>query len=61
MVLRINVILEQKNIVYEGFNSSFDLYENNNHLSKINLAAAGLHNIYNSLAAITIARIRNKH
>ena len=45
-----------KNIVYEGFNSSFDLYENNNHLSKINLSAAGLHNIYNSLAAITIAR-----
>ena len=45
-----------KNIVYRGLNSSFDLYENNNHLSKINLSAAGLHNIYNSLAAITIAR-----
>ena len=45
-----------KNIVYEGFNSSFDLYENSNYITKINLSAAGLHNIYNSLAAITIAR-----
>ena len=51
-----NCNFRAKNIVYEGFNSSFDLYENSNYVTKINLSAAGLHNIYNSLAAITIAR-----
>lgn len=47
--------IRAENIKYEGFNSSFDLYKDNELMTNIKLDVPGKHNIQNSLAAITIA------
>jgi UDP-N-acetylmuramate--alanine ligase len=45
-----------KNIENDGIYTYYDLYENSQFIGKIKLNVPGLHNIKNSLAAITIAR-----
>ncbi len=45
-----------KNIENDGTNTTYDLYENSNFIGKIKLSVPGIHNVKNSLAAITIAR-----
>lgn len=45
-----------KNIENAGTNTTYDLYENSNFIGKIKLSVPGIHNVKNSLAAITIAR-----
>lgn len=45
-----------KNIENDGTNTTYDLYENSNFIGKIKLSVPGVHNVKNSLAAITIAR-----
>ncbi len=43
------------NIKKEGINQSYDLMYQGEKLTTINLSVPGIHNIYNSLAAITVA------
>jgi len=48
--------INAKNFNFNGFISTFDLYENDKFIMKIKLPAPGHHNIYNALAAITVSR-----
>lgn len=43
-----------KNIVFDEFSSSFDVYHKENLLGKIKLIIPGMHNIYNALAVISL-------
>ncbi len=49
-----NGFYQARNIVFEGLNSSFDIYKNNEFLTKINLIIPGIHNVYNALAIASV-------
>ena len=47
-----------KNISYnENGHASYDLFINGNYIDKINLSVSGIHNVYNSLAAIAMCKL----
>ncbi len=46
--------IQAKNIKFKGAKSEFDVYYLNEKLGKINLNLPGVHNIYNSMAAISV-------
>lgn len=49
-----------KNIEYNEYgHGSYDLYINNENITKVELSVSGIHNIYNSLAAIAISSSYN--
>jgi UDP-N-acetylmuramate--alanine ligase len=43
-----------KNISHQAFNTQFDLYKNNNFLTRISTCLVGHHNILNTLAALAV-------
>ncbi len=45
---------QAKNIELKELNSSFDVYKNNEFLTKINLIIPGVHNVYNALAIVSV-------
>ena len=52
--LNTEAIYNAKNIEFSKNKASFDLYYNNNKVDVINLVVPGVHNIYNSLCAISL-------
>ncbi len=49
-----NADFSAKNISFEGLQSHFDVYRRGTKLGRVKLKLAGLHNVYNALAAIAI-------
>ena len=49
-----NADYQAKNIIYDDFNTTFEIYKKDNLLGKINLIIPGKHNIYNALAICAI-------
>ena len=47
-------IYQAKNIVFDELNSSFEVYKKDVLLGKINLIIPGIHNVYNSLAIVSV-------
>ena len=54
-----NANVQAKNISYNNGHPVFDIYYNNKYILTINLSILGNHNIYNALAAFTMASIYN--
>lgn len=50
-----NAFVNAKNIEFKELGSSYDLYINNNFISKVHLRVPGIHNVKNSLSAIAVA------
>ena len=45
-----NVDYRAKNIIFDNFNTSFEIYKKEKFIGKINLIIPGVHNVYNALA-----------
>ena len=49
-----NAYYQAKNIIFDELNSSFEVYKNNVLLGKVDLIIPGKHNVYNTLAIISV-------
>lgn len=46
--------IQAKNVLFEGLKSRFSIYQRGDHLGDIRLNLPGLHNVYNSMASVSV-------